>query len=215
MTDQQSQGNDALLVNRQSDEYYQRSTEDADMMEEYSEKPSAPTKVPFYKKKKYWIMCSILTAISTITAVLLAIYVFFPLIAQNIMNAAKINVDAAQITFSKPEVLNSETYAKRDGDNMNTTFYMNMESSLSKTGPFSAKIRFQNPIDVLYKDQVLGNIFLFNDSSISHGKGTLNAITPFLIKDEAAFASFARDMMAVESFEWTLRGKLDITALTR
>ncbi|KAI7888807.1 uncharacterized protein EV154DRAFT_447271 [Mucor mucedo] len=185
------------------------------MMEEYSEKPSAPSKVPFYKKKKYWIICSILTVITTITVVLLAIFVFFPMIAQNIMNAAKIDVDAAQISFSKPEALNSQTYSKRDGDNMNTTFYMNMESSLSKTGPFSANIRYHNPIEVLYKDQVLGNIFLFNDSSISHGKGTLNAITPFLIKDEAAFASFSRDMMAVESFEWTLRGKLDITALTR
>lgn len=215
MSDQHNHGNHILIVNRQSSEYSQRSTEDADMMEEYSEKPSAPAKVPFYKKKKYWIICSILTVITTITVVLLAIYVFFPMIAQNIMNAAKINVDAAQITFSKPEVLNSQTYTKRDGDNMNTTFYMNMESSLTNTGPFSAKIRFQNPIEVLYKDQVLGNIFLYNDSSISNGKGTLNAITPFLIKDETSFASFARDMMAVESFEWTLRGKLDITALTR
>lgn len=215
MTNQHNHGDDALLRNWQSDENFQRSTEDADLMEEYSEKPSAPSKVPFYKKKKYWIICSILTVIITITVVLLAIYVFFPMIAQNIMNAAKIDVDAAQISFSKPEVLNSQTYNKRDGDNMNTTFYMNMESSLSKTGPFSANIRYHNPIDVLYKDQVLGNIFLFNDSSISHGKGKLNAITPFLIKDEAAFASFSRDMMAVESFEWTLRGKIDITALTR
>jgi hypothetical protein len=36
-----------------------------------------------------------------------------------------------------------------------------------------------------------------------------------LIQDEATFANFAKDMLAVEEFKWTLKGKLDITALTR
>ncbi|KAG2237334.1 hypothetical protein INT48_009067 [Thamnidium elegans] len=209
-------GHDTVV--NQNGEYHRaehRTSEEVDMMEQYSEKPSAPTKVPFYKKKKYWIICSILTVITVIVVVCLAIFVFFPMIAQSLMNGAKIDVDAAQITFNKPESLNNQVYSKRDGDNMNTTFYMSMESSLSHTGPFPAKINFHNPIEVLYKDQVLGNIFLYNESSISGGKGQLNAITPFLIKDEAAFALFAQDMMAVESFTWTLRGKLDITALTR
>lgn len=201
-----------------TDEYYHndnRSAEDADMMEEYSEKPAAPRKRPFYKTKKYWIICSIISAIIIIVVVLLALFVFFPLIAQSLMNGAKINVDAAQITFSKPNALAGQTYSKRDGDNLNTTFYMNMQSSLSNTGPFSASIKFHNPVEVYYKDQVLGNIFLFNDTSISGGHGQLNAITPFLIQDETQFASFAKDMLAMETFSWTLKGKLDITALSR
>lgn len=206
-------GHDTVV--NQSDEHYHNDQQSADMMEEYSEKPSPPLKRPFYKKKKYWIICSILTVIIVIVVVLLALFVFFPMIAQSLMNGSKIDVNAAQISFTKPDVLNSQTYRKRDGDNMNTTFYMNMESSLSKTGPFHANIRFHNPIEVLYKDEVLGNIFLFNETSISGGKGTLNAITPFLIQDQTKFAAFAKDMLALESFTWTLRGKLDITALSR
>ena len=205
-------GHDTVV--NQPDEYY-HDQHSADMMEEYSEKPTAPVRRPFYKKKKYWIICSILTVIIVIVVVLLALFVFFPMIAQSLMNGAKIDVNAAQITFTKPEALNSQTYQKRDGDNMNTTFYMNMESSLSNTGPFSASIHYHNPVEVLYKGEVLGNIFLFNDSSIGGGHGSLNAVTPFLIQDQAKFATFAKDMLALESFTWTLRGKLDITALSR
>ncbi|KAI8890227.1 hypothetical protein K501DRAFT_169158 [Backusella circina FSU 941] len=184
------------------------------MMEEYSEKPAAPVKRPFYKKRKYWIICSILSAIIIVVVVCLAVFVFFPMIAQALMNQSKINVNAAQITFSKPSDLDNSVYSKRD-DNLNSTFYMNMQSGLSNTGPFAANIKFHNPIDVYYNDTILGNIYLFNDTTISGGKGALNAITPFMIKDEALFAAFAKEMLAVESFKWTLKGKLDITALTR
>lgn len=131
------------------------------------------------------------------------------------MNKSKIDVTGAGITFTKPDALANQAYTKRDGDDMNSTFYMNMESALSDTGPFSAKIKFQNPIQIYYNESYLGDIFLYNETSIHGGHGTLNAITPFLIRDQAAFASFAKTMLAVESFKWTLKGKLDITALTR
>ncbi|KAG2207252.1 hypothetical protein INT46_008870 [Mucor plumbeus] len=215
---------DVVINQHEDDEYYHPSsdqdnhvlrTNSNELMEEYSEKPAAPPKRRFYKKKKYWIICAIITVIVVIVVVCLAIFVFFPMIAQSLMNQSKIGVNNAQITFNKPGALNDQTYSKRDGDNMNTTFYMNMESSLSNTGPFSADIKFHNPIDVLYKDQVLGNIYLYNDTHISGGSGSLNAITPFLIRDQVAFSAFAKDMLAVDEFKWTLRGKLDITALTR
>lgn len=199
-------------------EYYHHTPEnkvtDDGMMEEYSEKPAAPVKRPFYKKRKYWIICSILSAIIIVVVVCLAVFVFFPMIAQALMNQSKINVNAAQISFAKPADLDNSVYSKRD-DNLNSTFYMNMQSSLANTGPFAANIKFHNPIDVYYNDTILGNIYLFNDTTISGGKGDLNAITPFMIKDETLFAAFAKEMLAVESFKWTLKGKLDITALTR
>jgi hypothetical protein len=202
------------VVANHSDYYEHRSVDDG-MMEEYSEKPPPPQKRPFYKKKKYWIICSVLSAIIIVVVVCLAVFVFFPMIAQSLMNQAGIDVNAADITFSKPAALDGTVYSKRDGDNLNTTFYMNMQSTLKNTGPFSAKIKFHNPVDVYYNDTLLGNIYLFNDSSISGGHGELNAITPFMIQDQNAFAAFAKEMLAVESFVWTLKGKLDITALTR
>lgn len=201
-----------------SDNYIHRESyhdDDRQMMEEYAEKPIVPTKRPFYKQKRYWIICSILSAIIIIVVVLLIIFVFFPMIAQSLMNQASIDVDTAQITFSKPDALNSVTYAKRDGDDLNSTFYMEMHSSLKNTGPFAASIKFHNPIQVLYNNTVLGEIYLYNDTSISGGHGTLNAITPFIIKDQNAFSLFTKDMLAVKQFSWTLVGKLDITALSR
>lgn len=182
-------------------------------MEEYAEKPAPPPKRRFYKNKKYWIICAVITIIVVIVVVCLALYVFFPMIAQSLMNQAGIDVNSAQITFTKPSDLNGQSYKKRD--DLNSTFYMNMQSSLKNTGPFAADIKFHNPVEVYYNDTLLGNIFLYNNTHISGGHGSLNAITPFLIKDEASFANFAKDMLAVEQFKWTLKGKLDITALTR
>ncbi|EPB90640.1 hypothetical protein HMPREF1544_02550 [Mucor circinelloides 1006PhL] len=189
--------------------------DDNDLMEEYSEKAAPPPKQKFYKKKKYWIICSITTVIVVVVAVVLALYVIFPKIAQSLMNKSKIDVTAAGITFTKPDALANQVYAKRDGDDMNSTFYMNMESALSDTGPFHASIKFHNPVQIFYNESYLGDIFLYNETSIGGGHGTLNAITPFLIRDQAAFAAFAKTMLAVESFKWTLKGKLDITALSR
>ncbi|KAI9255982.1 hypothetical protein BY458DRAFT_558480 [Sporodiniella umbellata] len=189
--------------------------EDGRIMEEYSEKPILPQKRPFYKKKRYWIICSILSAIILVVVIVLILYVFFPMIAQALMNKAEIEVGGAQISFTKPEVLNGQTYTKRDGDDLNSTFYMTMDSSLKNTGPFAASIKFHNPIQVLYNDTTLGEIYLYNDTSISGGHGTLNAITPFIIKDTNAFSAFTKDMLAVKEFAWTLVGKLDITALSR
>ncbi|KAI8378360.1 hypothetical protein BD560DRAFT_348571 [Blakeslea trispora] len=185
------------------------------MLEEYSEKAAPPPKQKFYKKKKYWIICSIISVIVIVVAVVLILYVIFPKIAQSLMDKSKIDITAADISFNKPESLNTEVYTKRGVDDMNSTFYMNMQSALSDTGPFHASIKFHNPVNVYYNDSYLGDIFIFNETGIANGHGTLDAVTPFMIRDQAAFAAFAKTMLAVETFKWTLKGQLDITALTR
>ncbi|CAO3592898.1 unnamed protein product [Absidia cylindrospora] len=204
---------DALAISAQ-DEYYhnarERSIED-DMLEEYSEKPPPPLKKKFYKNKKYWIICSIVSAIVIIVVVCLIVFVFFPMIAQSLMNQAGIDVNGADITFSPPQQAGQP--AKRDYD-MQKTFYMNMKSSLKNTGPFSASIDFHNPILVYYNNTLLGNVTL-PQTSIGGGHGELDADTPFLIENTDFFASFSKDMMALDSFDWTLKGSCDITALSR
>lgn len=64
-----------------------------DGLEEYSEKPAAPVNRPFYKKKKYWIICSIVTIIVAVVAILLILFVAFPKIAQSTMNHSQIEVN--------------------------------------------------------------------------------------------------------------------------
>lgn len=182
----------------------------SNVMEEYSEKPPPPPPRKFYRQKKYWIVCSILTAIIIVVVVCLVVFVFFPMIAQLLMNQSGISVAGAQITFNPPD----QSVSKRDTYDMNTTFFMSMSSQLSNTGPFPASLKFHNPINVYYNNTLLGNITL-PDGSIAGGKGTLNAVTPFYMQNATFFAEFAKEMLAAETFVWQLKGKLDITALTR
>ncbi|SAM05156.1 hypothetical protein [Absidia glauca] len=204
---------DALAISAQDDYYHnarERSIED-NMLEEYSEKPPPPPKKKFYKNKKYWIICSIISAIVIIVVVCLIVFVFFPMIVQSLMNQAGIDVNGADISFSPPQ--QQQQPAKRDYD-IQKTFYMSMKSSLKNTGPFSANIVFHNPILVYYNGTLLGNITL-PDTSIGGGHGDLNAETPFLIEDPNFFASFSKDMLALDNFDWNLKGSCDVTALSR
>ncbi|CAO3627222.1 unnamed protein product [Cunninghamella blakesleeana] len=203
---------DAIAMSAQ-DEYYhnarERSVND-ELMEEYSEKPPPPQKKKFYKNKKYLIPCGIITAILIVVIVCLIVFVFFPMIAQSLMNQAGINLNSADITFKQ----NDQTQnAKRDFD-IQKVFFMKMDSSLSNTGPFHASISFHNPIEVYYNETLLGTITL-PDTSIGGGKGNLVAETPFSIQDPSYFAAFSKDMLAFDNFDWTLKGKLDVTALSR
>jgi hypothetical protein len=91
---------------------------------------------------------------------------------------------------------------------------MGMESTMKNTGPFSASLKFHNPISVYYNETLLGNITL-PDSTISGGHGALKAQTPFLIQDSQFFGHFSKDMLAMGTFYWQLKGSLDITALSR
>lgn len=206
-----------MAVNTTTDDrYHDRGTNsirsiDDGVMEEYSEKPPPPPRRRFYKQKRYWIICSVITVIIVVVVVLLIIYVFFPMIAQSLINKAGIEVGDAQITFSPPDNLSSQ---KRQTYNMNETFFMNMTSKLTNTGPFSADITFHNPIEVYYNDTILGTITL-PSAHVSGGSGQLKAFTPFYINNTEFFASFSKDMLADKTFTWRMKGKLDISALSR
>ncbi|KAI7857202.1 hypothetical protein BDC45DRAFT_501916 [Circinella umbellata] len=186
---------------------------DEGIMEEYSEKPPPPPRRRFYKQKKYWIVCSILTVVIVVVAVLLIVFVFFPMIAQHIMNQAGIEVGGADITFSAPDD-NLQRRQEQPTYDMNSTFYMKMTSKLTHTGPFAADIQFHNPITVFYNDTLLGTITL-PDTHVSGGGGSLEAVTPFQIEDPNYFAQFSKDMLSQKNFVWKMKGKLDITALSR
>ncbi|CAO3649856.1 unnamed protein product [Mucor hiemalis] len=195
-----------------SDQHYNEVYADhGEGLEEYSEKPAAPVNRPFYKKKKYWIICSIVTVIVVVVAVLLILFVAFPKIAQSTLNHSKIEVKGAQISFEPPTDSGLQPIA---GADPNSTFYMHMVTDLKNTGPFSAQIEFEDNVQVLYNNTVLGTITLPN-THIGGGHGSIDTVTPFRITDVAAFSAFSRYMLANEKFVWTLNGKAKITALTR
>ncbi|KAF9173783.1 hypothetical protein BGX21_007855 [Mortierella sp. AD011] len=175
---------------------YDENEEDYQEFEEYDE-VTKPQSRPFYKRRKYWIFCAIMTVILVAIIVPIALFVILPKVAQVIINGSNMSFKSVQIT-----------------NPTNTSMTMAMDGTLGNTGPFSATIKFPEPIDVYYNDNLLGSMNL-PDTKASGGKGSLNAAATFSINDESAFGNFAADMMNKESFTWVLKSKVTIVALGR
>ncbi|KAF9900680.1 hypothetical protein BX616_002526 [Lobosporangium transversale] len=176
---------------------YKESEEDYHEFDEYDEVTKPQTR-PFYKRRKYWIFCAIMTVIIVAVAVPIALFVILPKIAQVIINGSSMSFKSIQI--SNPT---------------NTSLNMAMDGSLQNTGPFSATIKFPEPIQVYYNDILLGSMSL-PDTKASGGSGALDVTdAPFNINDEAAFGAFSADMMNKEKFTWVLKSKVTIVALGR
>ncbi|KAI8149170.1 hypothetical protein BJV82DRAFT_209695 [Fennellomyces sp. T-0311] len=186
---------------------YEGSTDEAVIVEENSEKPPPTPPRRFYQQKKYWIICTMVSVIIIVTVALLVMFVFFPMVAQYIMNGTGLKVDEADISFSTPK----DNLVGRQEHDKNNTFYMKMSTQLEHTGPFPADIAFHNPMNVYYNDTFIGTIIL-PETHVSGGSGYLEVITPFTIHDTTYFAEFAKDMLARQIFIWRIRGKVDVTA---
>ncbi|KAF8926111.1 hypothetical protein BGZ58_000180 [Dissophora ornata] len=181
---------------RDEDLPYDEREEDYEEFEEYDE-VNKPTTHPFYKRRKYWVFCAIMTVITVAIGVPLALFVILPKIAQVILNNSTMSFSSIQI--SNPA---------------NTSLDMSMDGTLGNTGPFSATIKFPEPIQVYYNDTLLGSMNL-PDTKASGGHGSLNAKATFSINDEAAFGSFSADMLSNQKFTWVLKSKVTIVALGR
>ncbi|KAI8579351.1 hypothetical protein K450DRAFT_288548 [Umbelopsis ramanniana AG] len=161
------------------------------------------------RRRKYWYLCIPVTIVIVIVVVVLALFVAFPAIAQNTINGSSINIQNADITFGS-----TGSVSKRDVTDGNSTFNLDMKSSLSNTGPFSATITFDT-IDVYYNDTILLGSMNLPTAHVSGGHGELDANTVFTVANQTDFGNFAKDMLAVDSFKWTLKGGASISALSR
>ncbi|KAG0247681.1 hypothetical protein BG011_001087, partial [Mortierella polycephala] len=175
---------------------YDEREEDYHEFDEYDE-VTKPTSRPFYKRRKYWIFCAIMTVITVAIAVPIALFVILPKVAQVILDHSTMSFKSIQITNPTNESLD-----------------MVMDGNLGNTGPFAATIKFPEPIQVFYKDTLLGSMNL-PDTKASGGKGSLYAEAAFAINDQTAFGSFSADMMNQDKFVWTLKSKVTIVALGR
>ncbi|KAG0083408.1 hypothetical protein BGZ92_010797, partial [Podila epicladia] len=94
---------------------YDERDEDYHEFEEYDE-VTKPAARPFYKRRKYWIFCAIMTVIIVAVAVPIALFVILPKVAQHILNGSTMSFSNIQIT-----------------EPTNTTLKMSMEGTLGKT----------------------------------------------------------------------------------
>lgn len=160
---------------------YDERDEDYHEFEEYDE-VTKPAARPFYKRRKYWIFCAIMTVIIVAVAVPIGLFVILPKVAQTILNGSTMSFDNIQIT-----------------EPTNSTLQMSMAGTLGNTGPFSATIQFPEPIQVYYNEKLLGSMNL-KETKASGGKGSISDSTTFNINDADAFGSFSADMVGFTPF---------------
>ncbi|KAL1915656.1 uncharacterized protein VTP21DRAFT_6415 [Calcarisporiella thermophila] len=154
-------------------------------------------KQPFYRKRWFWIISAVIVAALIIIFVPLILIVFFPMIAQHIVNVSGLEVKQALITSASDKQVG-----------------LNLESYLSGTGPFSATLEFNQPVEVSWQNRVLGRMDL-PKAEVHGGGGTLNALTNFQILDQQAWADFAKVIIVQDKFTWHLSSKATIYALGR
>ncbi|KAF9419836.1 hypothetical protein BGZ94_009307, partial [Podila epigama] len=163
-----------------------------DEFDEYEDIKS-PERPKFYRRKKFWMFCIPNLIIAIIIAVVLALYVIMPKIAQHLM-------DKSSISFSEIDITNPSA----------TGMDIVMKGKMDNTGPFHAEISFPGTVTVSWNEKVLGTTEIPGKSEAS---GDLNLASSFVITDEAAFTEFSSYMLNAESFEWHLSGKLNVKAL--
>ncbi|KAG0347908.1 hypothetical protein BG005_011838, partial [Podila minutissima] len=166
-----------------------------DEFEEY-EDVKQPARPKFYRRKKFWMFCIPNAIIAIIIAVVLALYVIMPKIAQGLMNKSTINLNQIDITNPSP-----------------TGMDIVMQGKMEHTGPFHAEITFPGLVTVLWNDKELGTTEIPGKSTASGGSGDLNLQSKFVITNEAAFTDFSSYMLNAQQFEWQLVGKLNVKAL--
>ncbi|KAK3837644.1 MAG: hypothetical protein JOS17DRAFT_837308 [Linnemannia elongata] len=179
----------AFNIREEDDEHRQ------DEFDEYEDVKQA-NRPKFYRRRKFWICCIPTTIIGIIIAVVLALYVIMPKIAQGLMNKATIN-------FSQIDITNPTT----------TSMDIAMVGAMDKTGPFHADISFPGTVTVSWNNKVLGTTVIPGTSTASGGHGDLNLQSSFQISDAAAFTEFSAYMLNAETFVWHLSGKLNVKAL--
>ncbi|GJJ70154.1 hypothetical protein EMPS_02503 [Entomortierella parvispora] len=151
----------------------------------------------FYRRRKFWMFCIPNAIITLIVAVLLALYVIMPKIAQGLMNKATINFDA--INISNPSA---------------TSMDITMEGNMRNTGPFSAEISFPETVVVSWNGIELGTTDIPGTSKASGGHGSLSLGSSFKVTNATAFTEFSSYMLNAETFVWHLQGKLNVKALS-
>ncbi|KAF9956028.1 hypothetical protein BGZ70_010053 [Mortierella alpina] len=166
-----------------------------DEFDEY-EDVKQPARPKFYRRRKFWICCIPTTIIGIIVAVILALYVIMPKIAQGLMNKA--SIEFSQIDITNPSA---------------TSMDIVMQGDMKETGPFHAEISFPGIVTVSWEGKELGTTEIPGKSEAAGGSGKLDLQSKFAVTNAANFAEFSGFMLNAESFVWHLEGKLNVKAL--
>ncbi|GJJ74828.1 hypothetical protein EMPS_07186 [Entomortierella parvispora] len=188
--------NDAAAM-ASSDLPYRPEETDYDEFDKHDEvvKPRA---APFYKRKRFWIFCAVITVVLVAILVPVILFLILPKVAQKIVNNSSLSFQ--NIVITEPT---------------NTTMTMELKGSLGNAGPFHATVSYPETIKVFYNGTLLGEMDPLPDTKASGGSGTVEGKSRFTIADEAAFSAFSKNMLGDKSFTWSLQSTVTIRAMGR
>ncbi|KAF9285775.1 hypothetical protein BGZ68_003559 [Mortierella alpina] len=188
--------NEHLAEKRDDDEELPYGLDETEYME--AEEIHKAQKSPrFYKRKGFWMFCIATTIILLAIVIPLVILVILPKLVQSIVNHSTMSL--AQINMT---------------DATETSTKVSLAGTVGNAGIFSATIDFPEPIAVAWEGRPIGSMTM-SSIKASGGKGSIAEKTMFMISDKDAFSDFAKKMMSVESFIWTMTSKVNVRAVGR
>ncbi|KAF9156827.1 hypothetical protein BG015_000617 [Linnemannia schmuckeri] len=170
-----------------------------DGFDEYDEEygHAAEKRVRFYKTKRFWIRCLVILVILLAILIPLIIFVILPKLVQSIVNHSEMSMNQLNMTDA------SETGMK-----------VSLTGGISNAGIFPATIEFPEPIVVSWEGHQLGSMKM-SAVKASGGSATIVDSTTFTIIDKEAFGTFAKQMLSIENFTWTLTSTVQVHAVGR
>ncbi|KAF9108577.1 hypothetical protein BGX29_010183 [Mortierella sp. GBA35] len=185
-----------LPYSSQETEYHDEKEES---FNEYDEEygHAAEKRVRFYKTKRFWIRCIVILIILLAILIPLIIFVILPKLVQSIVNHSEMSMSQLNMT-----------------DASETSMRVSLTGGISNAGIFPATIEFPEPIIVSWEGRQLGSMKM-STVKASGGSATIVDSTTFSIIDKEAFATFAKQMLTIEHFTWTLTSTVQVHAVGR
>ncbi|KAG0022162.1 hypothetical protein BGZ81_008643 [Podila clonocystis] len=163
-----------------------------------------PYKAPFYKRKKFWWICSGSTAVFLCIFIPILIIYIIPALCQFIMDSSTMSI--LQLNMTEPQ----ERQIKVSVD----------AAIVGIPTIFAAKVEFLEPIQVFWMQESgqqpkVGLLSLGVIDKKAGEKARFVQSTTFQIMDPVLFGEFAKVMIASDSFIWRMTAKINVSVLGR
>ncbi|KAI8362386.1 hypothetical protein B0O80DRAFT_421911 [Mortierella sp. GBAus27b] len=174
---------------------YPNEKDDFDVYDE--ENAYADKKPKFYKTRRFWIRCIVILVIVLAILIPIVLLVILPKLVQSIVNGSTMSMNQLNMT-----------------DATEAGMKVSLSGGINNAGIFPATINFPEPIIVSWEGQQLGSMSM-SSVKATGGKASILDMTSFTIIDKEAFTTFAKQMLVIESFTWTLTSKVEVVAIGR
>ncbi|RKP34667.1 hypothetical protein BJ085DRAFT_32890, partial [Dimargaris cristalligena] len=149
----------------------------------------------WYKRKRVWFGCAAFTICAVLLIVLLVIFV-------GVKNIIQGTIDDSSMTFR-----NLQIHTPQNG-----TLGLDVNIALENTGSHKADLTFVEPVQIWWRDQMLGTMNL-DPVTVDDDNGEVVQSQEFQLANQTVFGQFVGALLSAEEFEWDIKGKLRVHAV--